>query len=48
MFRGGERPLFTFAVMLEYGGSGGRHAGPVVADICRMIVEEFPQYAQPG
>jgi penicillin-binding protein 2 len=46
MFRAGPRPSFAFAVLLEYGGSGGRHAGPVAADVCRMIIEEFPQYVR--
>jgi cell division protein FtsI/penicillin-binding protein 2 len=40
-------PRIAFAVMLEYGSSGGRHAGPVAADIVQMIIDEFPQYLGP-
>ena len=47
-FQEGGRPLFAFAVMIEYGGSGGRQAGPVAADICRMIIDEFPQHVLRG
>ena len=47
-FRGGGRPRFAFAVMIDYGGSGGRQAGPLAADICRMIIDEFPQYVSLG
>jgi cell division protein FtsI/penicillin-binding protein 2 len=46
ILRAGQSPSFAFAVLLEYGGSGGRHAGPVAAAICRMIIEEFPQYVR--
>jgi hypothetical protein len=38
------RPRIAFAVMLEYGGSGGRQAGPVAAEVARLIIDDFPQY----
>jgi hypothetical protein len=43
-FRTNARPSIAFAVMIEYGGSGGRTAGPVAAQIVRTLIEEFPHF----
>jgi penicillin-binding protein 2 len=43
-FRTNARPAIAFAVMIEYGGSGGRTAGPVAAEIVRILIEDFPHF----
>jgi len=34
----------AIAVLLEFGGSGGRSSGPVCRDVAKMIVNKFPHY----
>ncbi len=34
----------AIAVLLEFGGSGGRSSGPVCRDVADMIINEFPRY----
>ncbi len=34
----------AIAVLLEFGGSGGRFSGPVCRDVAEMIINEFPRY----
>ncbi len=34
----------AIAVLLEFGGSGGRTSGPVCRDLAELIIKEFPQY----
>lgn len=40
----GGGPSVAIAVLVEYGGSGGKVAGPVVGQIAQLIHDEFPQY----
>ena len=40
-------PRIALAVLLEFGGSGGRTAGPVCRDVARLILNEFPQLVDP-
>jgi penicillin-binding protein 2 len=37
---GPDRPRYAVAVLLEHGGSGGKAAGPVAAEILRALVAE--------
>lgn len=37
---GDREPRFAVAVLLEYGGSGGKTAGPIAAEIIRALVRE--------
>ena len=37
---GDGRPLYAVAVLLEYGGSGGKTAGPIAAEVIRALVRE--------
>lgn len=37
---GSNRPLHAFAVIVEYGGSGGRVAGPIANQIIHVLQEE--------
>jgi penicillin-binding protein 2 len=37
---GEGRPLYAIAVLLEYGGSGGKTAGPIAAEVIRALVIE--------
>jgi penicillin-binding protein 2 len=37
---GEHRPRYALAVLLEYGGSGGKTAGPIAAEIIRALVRE--------
>jgi penicillin-binding protein 2 len=51
--KGGTRPLHAIAVVVEYGGSGGRTAGPVANQIIRALQAEGylpgdPHAAPPG
>lgn len=34
----------AIAVLLEFGGSGGRSSGPVCRDVAEMIINDFPHY----
>ena len=34
----------AIAVLLEFGGSGGKASGPVCRDVAEMIIKEFPRY----
>lgn len=34
----------AMAAVIEYGGGGSQVAGPVVADLARVLTDEFPQY----
>ncbi|MBX3356000.1 MAG: hypothetical protein KF724_09920 [Phycisphaeraceae bacterium] len=38
--RSRDRPRYAMAVLVEYGGSGGKVAGPVAAQVIRALVEE--------
>lgn len=38
--REGDRPRFAVCVIVEFGGSGGRIAGPIVNQIIRALVDE--------
>jgi penicillin-binding protein 2 len=38
--REGDRPRYSISVIVEYGGSGGRVAGPIVNQIVRALVDE--------
>lgn len=38
----------AIAVLLEFGGSGGTVAGPLCRDVALRIVEQFPEYLDPG
>lgn len=40
----GASPRIAIAVLLEFGGSGGRTSGPLCLDIAGLILDEFPQY----
>lgn len=42
------RPTVAIAVLVEYGGSGGKVAGPIVGQIAQVIHDEYPQYLEPG
>jgi penicillin-binding protein 2 len=51
--KGAKRPLHAIAVIVEYGGSGGRTAGPVANQIIRALQAEGylpgdPHAAAPG
>ena len=35
-----KRPMFAIAVIVEYGGSGGRVAGPIANQIIHALQEE--------
>ena len=35
-----ERPRYVIAALLEYGGSGGRAAGPIVSEVIRALIAE--------
>lgn len=35
--KGSDRPLYTFAVVVEYGGSGGRVAGPIANQVIHAL-----------
>jgi cell division protein FtsI/penicillin-binding protein 2 len=37
---GRERPQFAIAVLVEYGGSGGKVSGPIANQIVKVLVEE--------
>ncbi|MCG3137398.1 MAG: Peptidoglycan D,D-transpeptidase MrdA [Phycisphaerae bacterium] len=41
-----ELPCVAIAVLLEFGGSGGRASGPLCRDVARTIIEQFPQFLQ--
>jgi penicillin-binding protein 2 len=43
---GVDRPQYSVAVLLEHGGSGGKAAGPIAAEIMRALVAEG--YLRPG
>ncbi|MCH8854417.1 MAG: hypothetical protein IID41_17455, partial [Planctomycetes bacterium] len=34
----------AIAVLLEFGGSGGRNSGPLCRDVAQRIISDFPQY----
>ncbi len=34
----------AIAVLLEFGGSGGKASGPVCRDVAEMIIRDFPRY----
>ncbi|MCH8053075.1 MAG: hypothetical protein IH895_03370, partial [Planctomycetes bacterium] len=34
----------AIAVLLEFGGSGGRSSGPLCRDVAEMIIDDFPRY----
>ncbi len=34
----------AIAVLLEFGGSGGRSSGPVCREVAELIINEFPRY----
>jgi penicillin-binding protein 2 len=38
--RGDSTPRYAVAVIVEYGGSGGKTAGPVAEQVIRALVEE--------
>jgi cell division protein FtsI/penicillin-binding protein 2 len=38
--RDGERPRYAVAVVVDYGGSGGRVAGPIANQILRALRDE--------
>lgn len=40
-------PRIALAVLLEFGGSGGRTAGPACRDVARLIVTEFKDLVEP-
>jgi hypothetical protein len=44
----GGRPTVAIAVLVEYGGSGGKIAGPIVGQIAQLIHDEYPQYLDAG
>ena len=35
-----QRPMFALAVIVEYGGSGGRVAGPIANQVIRALQKE--------
>jgi penicillin-binding protein 2 len=41
-----NRPQYALAVLLEHGGSGGKAAGPIAAEVVRALVAEG--YLRPG
>lgn len=51
--RSNGRPDWTrqsriaIAVLLEFGGSGGRSSGPLCRNVAELIIDRFPQYVDP-
>ncbi len=41
------QPRVAIAVLLEFGGSGGRTSGPLCRDVAELIINQFPQYVDP-
>ena len=36
-----KEPRIAFAVLVEFGGSGGRTSGPLARDVARQVIEVF-------
>jgi cell division protein FtsI/penicillin-binding protein 2 len=42
-----RRSRIAIAVLLEFGGSGGRSSGPLCRNVAELIIDRFPQYVDP-